>query len=320
MTPAESLPESRHALHRGGRIWDESNCYLDVVIELLHYLGHEPLAALGITVSTRWEADQWTFCKFNDEDLRRLFGVDIQELNPWDRLLDHVQAQVEVGNTALVEVDSWFLPDTHGSAYRRAHVKTTIGVLSLDTVRESMCYLHGAGRYQLNGEDFTGIWRLSAENDGGLPPYVELVRQMHTSRAPDIHEAAIHILKREIDRLPATNPLVDFTESFAARLPEFIRSGDMELFHRYAFATFRQIGACFELLGSHLIWLRDRCSALDGKIAENCNAIASTSRTFQFQLARALARRRMLDLKPLEDMASRWERVTKSLQEALPVC
>ena len=126
--PARVLP--RRSLHAGQGVWDESNCYLDVIIEMLLELGHEPEAALAVTLAGDWEGDQWTFCKFNDEDLRVLYGIDIQELNPWDRLHDHVQHQVRCGNPVLIEVDAWHLPDTRGSAYHRSHVRTTIAVMA----------------------------------------------------------------------------------------------------------------------------------------------------------------------------------------------
>ena len=37
----------RHTLHADDRLWVEKNCYVDVVIELVHALGLEPLAAMG---------------------------------------------------------------------------------------------------------------------------------------------------------------------------------------------------------------------------------------------------------------------------------
>ena len=36
-----------HLLHAGGRQYHETNCYADVLIELLHARGDEPLAAMA---------------------------------------------------------------------------------------------------------------------------------------------------------------------------------------------------------------------------------------------------------------------------------
>jgi hypothetical protein len=36
-----------HPLHGAGRNWTETNCWLDMMIELLHVLGLDPTAALA---------------------------------------------------------------------------------------------------------------------------------------------------------------------------------------------------------------------------------------------------------------------------------
>ena len=36
-----------HTLHGAGRTYTETNCYTDIVIELLHACGYEPLAMLA---------------------------------------------------------------------------------------------------------------------------------------------------------------------------------------------------------------------------------------------------------------------------------
>ncbi|HEY2436450.1 MAG TPA: DUF1839 family protein, partial [Solirubrobacteraceae bacterium] len=59
----------RHALHATDRTYLESNCYSDIIIELLHARGYEPLAAFGNLVRMDFEGDQWTFFKPAPEDL-----------------------------------------------------------------------------------------------------------------------------------------------------------------------------------------------------------------------------------------------------------
>src|ERR1700733_9920799 len=70
----------RHAVHAPDRMWTEKNCYVDVWIELLHVLGLEPLAMAPFAVAVDFEGDQWTFYKPSHEELRELYGVDVQEL------------------------------------------------------------------------------------------------------------------------------------------------------------------------------------------------------------------------------------------------
>ena len=53
----------RHLIHGEGRTWAETNCYVDVLVELLHGLGFEPLASLPFTLRIDFEGDQWTFFK-----------------------------------------------------------------------------------------------------------------------------------------------------------------------------------------------------------------------------------------------------------------
>ena len=69
----------RHSIHSDERIWAETNCYVDVWIELLHALRYEPLAAMPFTFAIDFEGDQWTFFKFPLMDLTELFGIDVQE-------------------------------------------------------------------------------------------------------------------------------------------------------------------------------------------------------------------------------------------------
>ena len=109
-----------HAVHQGDRSYTETNCYADVIIELLHARGDEPLAALGATVRLDFEGDQWTFFKPQPEDLERLFGVDIHEMQPYRPLPDQIAEQLAEGRTLIVELDSFYLPDTAATSYRRA--------------------------------------------------------------------------------------------------------------------------------------------------------------------------------------------------------
>jgi Domain of unknown function (DUF1839) len=108
----------RHPLHCGDRAWPESNCYVDLWVELLHAAGAEPCAALPFTLGVDVHGDQWTFFKFPCADLELLYGIDIFELNVWRSLLHHVTEQLALGRPVIVEVDAFHLPDTAGTSYR----------------------------------------------------------------------------------------------------------------------------------------------------------------------------------------------------------
>ena len=150
----------RHAIHGEDRAWPETNCYTDLIVEMAHALGLDPVAMLPYTLAVDFEGDQWTFFKPCFAELYDLYGFDIQELAISRPLAEHVVEQVEAGRAVLVEVDSWFLPDTAGTAYQLAHAKTTIGVNRIDLGANRMGYFHNAGYFEVEGEDFRRVLRI----------------------------------------------------------------------------------------------------------------------------------------------------------------
>ena len=72
-----------HAIHTGERNYLETNCFTDIISELLHARGDEPVASFGSFVRMDFENDQWTFFKPRPEDMELLYGVDIHEIQPY---------------------------------------------------------------------------------------------------------------------------------------------------------------------------------------------------------------------------------------------
>ena len=130
--PLDPAAHRRHPIHAPDRQWAETNCYVDVWVELLHAWGFDPVAVLPVTLAIDFEGDQWTFFKVPHGDVCDLYGLDVQELAIWKPLVEHVVEQVELGRPVLVEMDSYHLPDTAGTAYRTEHVKSTIAVMAID--------------------------------------------------------------------------------------------------------------------------------------------------------------------------------------------
>lgn len=316
VAPLDPATYRRHPIHGAGRTWAETNCYTDLLVELLHGLGHEPAAMLPFTLAIDFEGDQWTFFKPAPADLYELYGLDLQELAVWRPLAEHIAEQVEAGRPVLVEVDSWYLPDTAGTAYRLAHTKTTVGVNAIDPGARSLGYFHNAGYFTLEGDDFRDIFQLEGvPHERVLPPYVEILKArpgFEPPRGAALAEASLALLGRHLGRVPAANPFIRFGARFAADLDWLMKSG-IERFHAYSFATLRQYGACFELAGTYLRWLG--AQGVDGLEASAgaLEAIAQDAKAFQFQLARAMARRKPLDLAPLAAMGERWERAMAPL-------
>ncbi len=300
---------SRHFLHGEDRIWTESNCYSDLWVEVLHAMGLLPEVAFGFTVTQDFEGDQFTFAKPPLEDLEALFGVSVQELAIFDDVAAHVEVQLARGRLSLVEVDSYFLPDTQGLSYRTSHGKTSIAINRLDQVAHRAEYFHGRGYHLLEGADYDGVFK--GYGDGATPflPYVEFIKfpaiPLRSNR-----NLAGEILRRHLARRPRDNPLRAFQVQLP-KLAEAVSAREPSYFHLFAFNTLRQFGANFELLASHVAWLEGRPDA-PGVVA--ATQIATTAKACQFQLARACARKNF-DALPLamEPAVDAYDQVMTSL-------
>ena len=310
---------ARHRIHASDRDWAETNCYTDVMIEMLHGLGFEPAAMLAFTLAVDFEGDQWTFFKPPPADLERLYGFEIHELAVWRPLADHVEEQVALGRPVLVELDSFYLPDTAGTAYRRVHQKSGVAVNAIDIARAELGYFHNQGYYELSGEDFADVLQTAGRvHERVLPPYIEYLKWIPGFEAPrgaELAAASTALLRRHVARLPRANPFVRFKERFARDLG-WLLGAPLDDFHAYSFATFRQYGACYELAATYLRWLAETgVGGLDAPI-DALGEISRTTKAYQFQLARAMARRKPLSLDALDEMAAHWERGAAALRAA----
>lgn len=297
-----------HPVHADERTYPETNCYTDLLVELLHAHGDEPLAALGATVRTDFEGDQFTFFKPSLTDVEMLFGVDIHEMQPYRPLPGQIAELLALGRTMTVEVDAWHLPDTASTSYHTEHVKTSIAPEGIDPAGERLRYYHNTSLHELGGEDYRGVFHVGADTSALMPPYAELVRFDAGPRLaePELREASFRLLREHVAHLPATNPFRAFGERLASDLPDLL-AGDVANYHAYAFATVRMAGAGFELAASHLDWLLgERAAAASAAMAR----IVEGSKLFGFKLAR----RRPFDTEPiLGDLARAWEEAAAAL-------
>lgn len=304
----------RHAIHQDGRIWAETNCYVDIWIELLHAFGREPVAALPFTFAIDFEGDQWTFFKFPPSDLSELYGFDVQELAIWRPLPAHIEEQVARGRPVLVELDSFYLPDTEGTAYQRAHVKSTVAVTEIDVDERHLGYFHGQSFYHLRGDDFVDALRIREPADpSNLPPYAEFVKIRQPARSDeDLVARSLALLTKHLAQAPDANPFLAFRVRFERDLTELLQE-DLDRFHDYSFFTLRQYGACYELSATYLDWLTARGECLE-EPRDAFGCLSGKAKAFQFQLARAMARGKPLDLSGLDDMSCLWERGMSALK------
>ena len=317
IAPLQAATYKRHLIHGENRTWAETNCYADLVIELVHGFGFEPIAMLPFTVGIDFEGDQWTFFKPPHGDLYQLYGMDVQELAIWRPLVDHVVEQVAARHPVMVELDSFYLPDTAGTAYKIARTKSTVGVNEIDVDRRFMGYFHNAGYFELQGEDFRDVFQTEGlAHERMLPPYVEFIKWRRDFTAPrgkELVDASLGILKRHLTRVPLGNPFERFRERLVADL-DWLMKAEIERFHAYSFATLRQYGACFELAETYVRWLGENGIAGLDEVADDFKLISESAKSHQFQLARSMARKKPLDLAPLEAMGARWAHGMGALQ------
>ncbi len=312
LDPATYVP---HALHTPGeRTYTETNCYSDILIELVHARGDEPLAVMGFTVRMDFEGDQWTFFKPPAEDLEELFAIDIHEMQPYRPLPQQIAEQLSAGRTMIVELDSWYLPDTASTSYRNEHVKTSVIAEAIDPEAERLRYFHNTSLHELDGEDYRGVFRLGPARSPttSSPPTPS---SSASTTAPGCGARSCAKRRRgccagHLRRRPATNPFARFGEQLAHDLPDLL-AGDAAGYHDYAFATVRMFGSAFEITASHVDWLL----GADGVVASAAlGRIVDGSKVLSLRLAR----RREFDPQPIvSSLAEAWEEAMTALDAAV---
>lgn len=302
-----------HLLHSPDRTYPETNCYTDILIEFVHARGDEPLAMMGCALPVDFEGDQWTFFKPRPADVEALYGIDIHEMQPYRPLPEQIAEQIELGRTLLIELDSFYMPDTAATAYGREHVKSSVVAEAIDPGAETLRYFHGMSCHELGGEDYRGIFHIGMDLPADvLPPYTELVRMDAGPRLEggELREATREMLRAQAARRPADNPFRRFGEQLGRELP-LLLEGDPQRYHDYAFATVRMVGSAFEAGADHVEWTLGEAgtpaAASLREIVEGCKALSFK-----------LARRRPFDpAERIDVLAGAWEEAFARLEDAL---
>ena len=301
------------ALHSPGRIFRETNCYLDIWIELLHASGIDPASAMAFACATAFEGDQWTFLKPPASELHKLFGIDVHEIQFYRAPITHAVECLEAGGTMIVEVDAFYLPDTAGSSYQQAHAKSSIAIGAIDPAKERLRYFHGTGYFELSGCDYRGVFRLGRPySDDVLMPYVEVVRFDAGPRLSGeaLRNAALESLSIQLNRAPVENPWLAFGNRLDGDLPQLLKGSEAD-YHAYAFATVRQCGAAFEIAKTFVEWLVQEPEPHTSAAIEALHTQAEGAKSLLFKLAR----RRHFDASPkIAELAQAWETGMRQLK------
>ena len=120
------------------------------------------------------------------------------------------------------------------------------------------------------------------------------------------HQSFINIYRDNGVEVDVLEPTEGLKSQVFARDFEWLLTQDISAFHQYSFASLRQYGACFELVETYLNWLKGQgVLQLDDAIL-SFSSISSSAKAFQFQLARSVARKKAIDMEPIDNMATAW--------------
>ena len=122
----------------------------------------------------------------------------------------------------------------------------------------------------------------------------------------------MNLLRRRLQLVPKANPFTAFKTRFENDV-KWLTLETLDMFHRYSFATLRQFGACFELSATYLKWLqKQNVKGMDFSIRA-FTELSAGAKAIQFQLARALTRKKPLDLAAIDTMAKTWHNAVADL-------
>ena len=317
LTPEQFQPHT--LLHNHEQNFRETNCYSDLVIEIVNGFGMNPIPSLGYTLAADFEIDQWTFGKPSHHDLQAMYGMRVEELSLYRALEDQLVAQVSRGAIPLLEADSFHLPDTAGIDYRHAHVKTTIGITAIDPANKTMSYFHNAAFASLEGEDYEGIVRpIASLREGYLPPYCEMIKLDKVKRLSEqqLRELAFDSALFHFSKRTGNNPIIAHAEAMQAH-QEVIVAGGLKAYHAYTFVALRQLGAAHQLGAHFLRWLGNSDKDLN-EAAAMFDQISGMAKTLVLKLARVANSGKLADLSAaFDDMAKQWESSHAILQKSL---
>jgi len=308
-----------HGLHTDSDYpWPEHNCYVDLFIELLHSLRCDPIACFYVALCADFQGDQWTFVKPDVWALWKLYGVRVFEVNVWHMVESHVIYQLRDHSVPLLEVDAFYLPDVAGISYQLDHTKTAIGIVGIDVAAQELWYFHNRGLHCASGADYRGL--LGIDPRPQLVPYFESasVGAACVRSYADLRHDSLELLRESLTATSVRDPFGCFERHLADSLPAMAQ-GDLG-FHRYSFATFRQLGAACSLGVQYLSW----CGLPNmGRAIEGLALVSSLSQAFILRLARAATRGREVDWQePLACMRTAWQTARDSLGDAIeqPAC
>ena len=162
---------------------------------------------------------------------------------------EQIAEQIAAGRTIIVELDSWYLPDTAATSYRTAHVKI-VGRRRGDRPRRRAAALLPQRRPAR--AERRGLPRRlppRARVLGRRPAAVHRDRRFDAGGAlhgDELRDAARELCAHHLALRPGRTRSRASPRSSSATCPALLE-GDAQVYHAYAFATVRMVGAGFEV-------------------------------------------------------------------------
>ena len=159
----------------------------------------------------------------------------------------------------IVELDSWYLPDTESTSYRRDHVKTSVVMEAIDRSGRAAALLPQRSASTSSRARTTAVCSGSAARSPTTScrptPSSSASTQDARLEGEELRAAARELLRRHLARRPGERTRSSASATSSRASSPSLLEGDAALYHDYAFATVRMVGAAFELCASHVDWL-----------------------------------------------------------------
>ena len=210
--------------------YTETNCYTDILIELLHARGDEPLAALGLHAADGLRGRPVDVLQAAPERPRSAVRRSTStRCSRTGRCPSRSPSRSRRGRTMIVELDSWYLPDTAATSYRtRAREDSVVARGDRPRGRAAALLPQRRRSTSSSGEDYRGVFRLGREFSGDVLPPVHRARPLRrrpaaaraTSCASAAREAAAPRTRAppgRRTRSSASAPQLDARPAAAAR-------------------------------------------------------------------------------------------------------